>query len=94
MATYIYEQQLDRISAGLAQVKERIAATYEGDVPIVVTGMGRIFLAKRAAQKIGCDKILDLGDYVGDDAAVASTSVGAAWMVAAEREGRKVSWKR
>jgi probable H4MPT-linked C1 transfer pathway protein len=94
MAAYIYDKQLERISAGLSQVKKRIAATHERDVPIVVTGMGRVFLARSAAQRIGCDRIYDLGDYIGEDAALASTSVGVGWMVATELEGRRVSWKR
>jgi len=94
MARCLCEKQVERISEGLLLVKERVAEMHEGDIPIVVTGMGKDFLARRAAESIGCGTIVDLSDYVGAGAALASASVGVAWMLAAELEGRPVSWKR
>lgn len=94
MAAYIYDKQIEKIGQGLGQVRQRIVSTYGKEVPIVVTGMGRVFLARRAAERIGCNMIFDLSDYIGGDAALTSTSVGVAWMVATELEGRRIYWKR
>jgi len=94
MARYIYEKQVERIGAGMELVRHRIIEKYGKDVPTVVTGLGRDFLAKRAADRIGCETVLVLSDYLGAGAALASTSVGVAWMVATALEGRPVSWKR
>lgn len=93
MARYLYQKQIERISEGLALVKQRTVEMGGGEVPIVVTGMGKDFLARKAAERINCRMVLDLSDYVGAGA-LASASVGVAWMVAAELEGRPVSWKR
>jgi len=94
MAKYLYAKQVERICEGLVRVKQRVAELNAGDIPIVVTGMGKDFLARRAAESIGCRSIVDLSDYVGAGAALASASVGVAWMFATELEGRPVSWKR
>jgi hypothetical protein len=94
MATYIYEKQIEEVSQGLGQVRQRILETHGREVSIVVTGMGRDFLARRAAERNGCDTILDLSDYIDGDAALTSTSVGVAWMLATELEGRLICWKR
>lgn len=93
MATYIYQKQIEKISQGLRQVGHRIVQRYRRAVPIVVTGIGRDFLARRAAENIECDTILDLSDYIGSDAALASASVGVACMLATELEGRRITWK-
>jgi len=92
MANYIYEAQIKQIADGLRQVCNRIKSRIKGKVPAVVTGFGRDFLARKAAQKAGFKEIIDLGKLLGINAAVVSTSVGVALMVASKLEGKVVRW--
>jgi len=94
MARFIYERQLEHIAEGLRQVYERMKQRIQGDVPVVVTGLGRNFLAEKAAGKAGLHKVIDLGELLGVNAAFVSPSVGLALMVASKLEGKAVKWKR
>ena len=94
IAYYVYEKQVKQISEGLTQVYNRIKLYIKGTIPVVVTGFGRNFLAKKAAQKAGFNWIIDLGGLLDASATVASPSVGVALMVASELEGKVVQWKR
>jgi len=92
MANYIYEAQIKQIAGGLRQVHSRMKARIKVNVPVVVTGFGRDFLAGKAAQKAGFKEVIDMGELLGVDAAVVSTSVGVALMVASKLEGKVVRW--
>lgn len=94
MAKYIYDKQIEQIAEGLRQVYDRIKPNSKPEIPIVITGLGREFLAKRAAQKAGFNWIIDLGDLLGAQAAILSPSLGTALMVASKLEGRTVRWKQ
>ncbi|MBS7618317.1 H4MPT-linked C1 transfer pathway protein, partial [Candidatus Bathyarchaeota archaeon] len=50
MARYIYERQVEQISQALTQVYLRVSRQVMDNIPVVVTGMGRKFLSKRAAE--------------------------------------------
>jgi probable H4MPT-linked C1 transfer pathway protein len=94
IAQYVYERQLKQIAGGLKQVYERIKPQLgQKKLPVVVTGFGRDFLARKAAEKAGFTEIVDLGEVLGAEAAVVSPSVGVALMVASNLEGRTVKWK-
>ncbi|RLI47093.1 H4MPT-linked C1 transfer pathway protein [Candidatus Bathyarchaeota archaeon] len=92
MANYIYEAQIKQIADGLRQVHNRIKPRMKDKVPVVVTGLGRDFLARKAAQKAGFKEIINLAELLGDEAAVVSTSVGVALMVASKLEGKVIRW--
>lgn len=95
MAQFVYERQLEQIAGGLMQVYERIQSLLlEEEVPVVVTGLGRNFLAGKAAEKAGFTEVIDIGEMVGAEAAVVSPSVGVALMVADNLEGNPVRWKQ
>ena len=94
MARFIYERQVEHIAEGLRQVYERMKQRIQEDVPVVVTGLGRNFLARKAAEKVGLSKVIDLGELLGVNAAFMSPSVGVALMVASRLEGTIVKWKR
>lgn len=94
MARSIYERQIEQIADGLRQVYERIKRQSQEDFLVVVTGFGRTFLAKKAAETAGFDKIIDLGELLGVNAAFMSPSVGVALMVASMLEGKTVKWKQ
>ncbi|MEM3563039.1 MAG: hydantoinase/oxoprolinase family protein [Candidatus Jordarchaeaceae archaeon] len=82
IAQYIYRCQLDQIKEGLLQV----AAENPAIDRVVVAGMGRNFLARRAAEAAGFKEIIDLGQVIGDKAATMSTAYAMALMVASSDE--------
>jgi len=94
MARFIYERQVEHIAEGLREVYERMKHRIQGDVQVVVTGLGRNFLARKAAEKVGLNNVIDLGELLGVNAAFVSPSVGVALMVASKLEGKAVKWKR
>jgi probable H4MPT-linked C1 transfer pathway protein len=93
MAKFVYERQVEQIAAGLKQVYERNEPIQEEKMA-VVTGLGRDFLARKAAEKVGFKQIIDMKELVGAEAAVVSPSVGVALMVATVLEGKTVKWKQ
>jgi probable H4MPT-linked C1 transfer pathway protein len=90
MAKYVYDEQVKQIVSGLKQVHERKHPLQE----VVVTGLGRNFLARKAAEKVGFKHILDMTELLGAEAAVVSPSFGVALMVATGLEGKSVKWKQ
>lgn len=94
IARYVYNKQIEQIAEGLKQVYNRIKPYLKQNIPVVVTGLGRKFLARSAAQRAGFNWIIDLGSLLNASAAVVSPSVGIALMVASKLEGRIVLWKR
>jgi len=94
VAKYIYLKQIEQIVDGLKQVYERIKMLMKQDFPIVVTGIGRKFLAYKAAQAVGFGKIIDLGEFLGEEVGLATPCVGVALMVASKLLGRDVVWRR
>lgn len=94
MAKYIYQAQIKQIAGGLRQVYNRLKSRLREKVPVVATGLGRNFLAKKAAQRAGFNRIIDLSELIGADAAIASPSVGVALMAATKLERRRILWWR
>jgi probable H4MPT-linked C1 transfer pathway protein len=103
IAKYVYDRQIEQVAEGLSQVYSRVhslSKLSKETVPVVVTGLGKDFLARAAAQKVGVDEILDLGKVCFGDAFVyrgalkgrnglaeASPAVGVALMAASKLEG-------
>jgi probable H4MPT-linked C1 transfer pathway protein len=94
MAKFVYSKQVEQISGGLKQVHERIKQSLQEKIVVVVTGLGRNFLARKAAEKAGFSEVIDLRELLGADAAVVSPSVGVALMLASRMEGKLVKWKQ
>jgi len=93
IAKFVYERQVEQIGGGLSQVYERIKPSLQ-EKTVVVTGLGRNFLARKAAENAGFKDIIDMKEYMGADAAVVSPSVGVAFMLATKLEGKTVRWKQ
>ena len=72
IAAYIHEQQVEQIAEGLNQVYSRMKPNAKGTIPVVVTGLGMEFLARKAAEKTGVSKILNFDDLMPKGAALAS----------------------
>jgi len=93
MAQFVYDRQVEQISEGLRQVCERIKPLKE-NMRIVVAGLGRNFLARKVAEKMGFKDVIDMKECLGADATVVSSSVGVALLVASMLEGKTVTWKQ
>ena len=93
MAKFVYDRQVEQISEGLEQVYERVKPSLQ-EKRVAVTGLGRSFLARKAAENVGFKEIIDMKEYLGAEASVVSPSVGVALMLASKLEGKTVRWKR
>jgi probable H4MPT-linked C1 transfer pathway protein len=93
IARYVYHKQVEQICDGLRQVYDRIKGLTGPGITIVVTGLGRRVLAYKAAQEAGFKNIVDLGEILGPDVALASPCVGVALMAASKITGGIVFWK-
>ncbi|MFB0562860.1 MAG: hydantoinase/oxoprolinase family protein [Candidatus Lokiarchaeia archaeon] len=78
IAQFIYQRQLEKIREALIQVATRNT----GIERVVVTGIGRDFLARKAALEAGFREIVDLGQIIGEKGAETSPSYAVALMVA------------
>jgi probable H4MPT-linked C1 transfer pathway protein len=94
MAKFVYDRQVEQIMEGLEQVYRRVKLLTQESIRIVVTGLGRNFLARKAAEKAGLVDIVDMRELLGADATVGSPSVGVALLVATRLEGKTVAWKQ
>lgn len=86
IAKYVYERQVEQVADALRQVLSRLRAEGEGEIPVVVVGLGA-FLAKRAAERAGVERVVDLGELAGSPASLAAPAVGVALMVAEKIAG-------
>jgi len=94
MAKFVYDRQVEQITGGLKQVYERIKPLLQEKIRVVVTGLGRNFLARKAAEKAGFSEVIDMRELVSAEATVVSPSVGVALMTASRLEGKTVKWKQ
>ena len=87
IAQHIYDKQLLQIQEGLSKVYHYTKASAPDNVPVVVTGLGRNFLAKEAAIKIGADSIVDLAFFLPSGQVFGTPAFGVALMAAQMLEG-------
>ena len=72
IAKYIYDKQIVQVAEGLAKVYSYVKKQATNEVPVVVTGLGKDFIARKAAEKIDAEPIVDLGTFMPTDAAMAT----------------------
>jgi probable H4MPT-linked C1 transfer pathway protein len=87
IAKYIYSEQVKQVGAGLAKVYTNIKQRALGKVPVAITGLGKDFLARKAAESINADAIVDLSTLVQTEAVLATPAFGVALMTASKLEG-------
>jgi probable H4MPT-linked C1 transfer pathway protein len=90
MAKFIYKSQIRQIIKGLTKVYSYTKSLVSIDVPVVVTGLGKNFLAAKAAKELGVDAILDLGTLLPKEAVLATPAFGVAQMTANKLEGEPI----
>ena len=92
IARYIYNKQVEQVVEGLNQVYSRVRSLTTAKISVVITGLGKDFIAKTAAQRIRIEKIIDLSKLMSNDVVAASPAAGVALMTASKLEGRTVKW--
>ena len=92
IASYIYDQQVMQVAEGLSKVYSYTKKLTSNNVPVVVTGLGKDFLARKAAEKIGVDDIIDIATFMQNKIAMATPAFGVALMAASKLEGENVRW--
>ena len=92
MASYICDQQIKQIAEGLRKVYSYTKKLTSNNLPVVVTGLGKDFLARKAAEKISVDTIIDLATLMSHNAAMATPAFGVALMAASKLEGETIRW--
>jgi uncharacterized hydantoinase/oxoprolinase family protein len=88
IAKYIYGKQIQQVAAGLDKTYNRAKFLSSEQVSVVVTGIGRDFLARKSAEQVGIEGIIDLGDLLPIEAVNATPAFGVALMVAFKIEGK------
>jgi (4-(4-[2-(gamma-L-glutamylamino)ethyl]phenoxymethyl)furan-2-yl)methanamine synthase len=92
LAQYIYDQQVLQVAEGLIKVYNYTKQLANDRVSVVITGLGKEFIAKKAAQQLGLTEIVDLANLIPSDAVVATPAFGVALMTAGKLEGEKIRW--
>lgn len=92
LAHYIYSQQIKQIVDGLDRVYNYTKALTDEKLPIVVTGLGKDFLARKAAESIGADSVIDLDQVLPAQAVLATPAVGVALMTANKASEEIIEW--
>ena len=92
VAKYIYERQIFQVAQGLAKVYVYAKDQTHNELPVVIAGLGKDFIAKKAAEEIGVKFIIDLGTLIGADAAFATPAFAVALMTANKLEKGTISW--
>jgi probable H4MPT-linked C1 transfer pathway protein len=94
IARHVYDKQVEQVAEGLSQVYSRVKSLTTAKIPVVVTGLGKDFLAKTAAKRLHVEKIMDLSRFMPNDVVLAAPAAGVALMAASKLEGRIVKWTR
>jgi probable H4MPT-linked C1 transfer pathway protein len=92
LAKYVWERQINQISDGLRKVYNYTKNLSQKEVPIVVTGLGKDFLAQKAAEKIGAAKIVDMEAFLNSQAVLATPALGVTLMTAGKIKGVLIKW--
>lgn len=87
LAEYVYERQLMQVVDGLGRVYGRVKKLVSGKVPVLVAGLGKDFLARKAAKQLGVDLVMDLGELLPVGVSLAVPAVAVALMAVKKVEG-------
>ena len=92
IAIYVCNQQIQQVAESLAKVCKNLETRNPSKIPVVVTGLGKDFIARAAAEKNSVRRIIDLASLIRDDAAYATPAFGVALMTASKLEGDLIDW--
>ncbi len=82
VAKHIYDKQVMQVAEGFAKVYAYVKEQAAKEVPVVVTGLGKDFIARKAAEEIGVGSIVDLATLTPFDVSIATPAFAVALMAA------------
>jgi probable H4MPT-linked C1 transfer pathway protein len=92
IAAYVAKQQVNQIAEAFREVLNRCRRRGKVTEKIIVTGVGKNFLARRAVESCGCKEIIDFSKLVSPEASKVTPAIATALMAANTIE--KVTLKR
>jgi probable H4MPT-linked C1 transfer pathway protein len=92
MALYIHNKQIWQIGEAVTQVLTRLPKPIDKEFQALVAGVGKAFLAKKAAEQAGISKITDIDELLGSKVSKALPAVGVALLGASKIVGRCIQW--
>jgi len=92
IAKYVWLRQISQISEGLRKVYNYTKNLSQNKVPVVITGLGKDFLARKAAEQIGATPIIDLETLLTKQAVFTTPALGVALMTASKIKGAPIKW--
>jgi len=87
MAQFIYDMQIRQVEEGLSKVYAYTKSASSTKVPVVVTGLGKNFIAQKTAKNLGVDEVIDLGTLLPQKAVMATPAFAVAMMTTQRLEG-------
>ena len=81
IAREIYEKQIEQIKEGFNQVIQNYKVAKDLDFPVVVTGLGKDFLAKKVVESLNYKKIIDFDTLIGGKGGLVAPSISIAQML-------------
>jgi len=87
MAEYVSDKQIKQVAENLRKVYKYTKSQSSGKVSVVITGLGKNFIARKAAENLSVDEIVDLGTLLPEKAVLATPAFGVALMAANKLEG-------
>lgn len=82
IARFVYDRQVEQIAAAIKKAYVYTKAKANSEVPVVVTGLGQDFLARKAAEQVGANSIVNLASLLPSEAVYATPAFATALMVA------------
>ena len=92
VAKYIYDKQITQVAEGLTKVCNHVKTLTSKKISVVVTGLGKDFIARKSAEKVLAGNIVDVEAFIPKDIAIATPAFGVALMVAEKLGGEIAQW--
>jgi (4-(4-[2-(gamma-L-glutamylamino)ethyl]phenoxymethyl)furan-2-yl)methanamine synthase len=90
IAQFIYYKQIRQVAEGLTKVYSYTKLLSSSKIPVVVTGLGKNFIARKAAETFCVDAIVGLETILPEKAVLATPAFGVALMTANKLEGETI----
>lgn len=81
IAEYVYHKQIEQIKMGLKEVTDSLDYTDVLELPIIITGLGSEFLARKVAMAIGFKNIINLDETFGKKGGIVAPSTAIALLL-------------
>jgi probable H4MPT-linked C1 transfer pathway protein len=92
LAKYIYDKQITQVAEGLTKVYDHVKTLTSKKISVIVTGLGKDFIARKSAEKVLASDIIDVEAMMTKHITIATPAYGVALMLAEKLGGKIVQW--